>query len=104
MNKDIYEKVRKNPKFSELIKKRNKFAWKLSFSILVIYYSFILVIAFTPETLAIPLGEGVTTIGIPIGIFIILISFILTGIYTKKANTEFDKLTNDIKDDIRFDI
>ena len=103
MNKEIYERVRNNPKFQELIKKRSGFAWKLSIIILVVYYTFIMVIAFSPETFGQPIGEGVTTIGIPVGIAIILLCFLLTGIYTKRANDEFDKLTNDIKEDIRFD-
>lgn len=103
MNQKIYKKVRNNPKFTELVKKRSSFAWKLAFTILAIYYTFILVIAFIPQLLGKPIGDGVTTIGIPIGIFIILICFILTGVYTKRANSEFDKLTNEIKEDVRYD-
>ena len=103
MNKEIYERVRNNPKFKELVKKRSGFAWKLSIVILVVYYTFIMVIAFSPETFGQPIGEGVTTVGIPVGIAIILLCFLLTGIYTKRANDVFDKLTNDIKEDIRFD-
>ena len=103
MNQEIYEKVRNNPKYIELIKKRSSFAWKLSFLILSVYYTFIMIIAFSPETLGKTLGDGVTTIGIPIGLMIIILCFILTGIYTRRANNEFDKLTNDIKEDVRYD-
>ena len=66
------------------------------------YYSFILLIAFSPETLGQPIGDGVMTVGIPVGISIILLCIILTGIYVKRANSEFDKLIDDIKDDVRF--
>lgn len=103
MNQEIYKRVRNNPKFSELVKKRSGLAWKLSAIIFVAYYSFIMLIAFSPETLGQPIGDGVTTVGIPVGISIILLSIILTGIYIKRANNEFDKLIDDIKDDIRFD-
>ena len=103
MNQKIYEKVRNNPKYIELIKKRSGFAWKLSILILSVYYSFILTIAFIPEILGERVGNSVTTIGIPIGLSIIFLCFILTGIYTKRANSEFDKLTNEIKDDIRYE-
>ena len=102
MNKKIYEKVRNNPKYIELIKKRSSFAWRLSLLILSVYYTFIMVIAFSPETLGQTIGNSVTTIGIPIGLAIIFLCFILTGIYTRRANSEFDKLTNDIKEDIRY--
>ncbi len=52
---------------------------------LVVYYSFILVIAFSPATFAVKLGEGVTTVGIPVGLGVIIIAFVLTGIYTSKS-------------------
>lgn len=103
MNQKVYEQVRKNPKFKELVTKRSSFAWKLAFTIFAIYYSFILTIAFIPEVLGKPIGDGVTSIGIPIGVIIILICFALTGLYTKRANNEFDNLINEIKDDIRFE-
>jgi len=103
VNQEIYKRVRNNPKFSELVKKRSGLAWRLSAIIFVAYYSFIMLIAFSPETLGQPIGDGVTTVGIPVGISIILLSIILTGIYIKRANNEFDKLIDDIKDDIRFD-
>lgn len=90
-----------NPKFAELVQKRSSFAWKLAIAMLVVYYGFILVIAFSPATFATKIGSGVTTLGIPVGIGVILIAFVLTGIYTKRANGEFDDLTNQIKDDIR---
>ena len=100
--KEIYKRVREHKKFKELVKKRSGFAWKLSFLIFGLYYAFIMVIAFSPNILSKPISNGVTTIGIPIGLFIILLCFVLTGVYTKRANTEFDDLTNEIKEDMRF--
>jgi len=103
VNHEIYNKVRNNPKYVELVQKRSSFAWKLSFVILIVYYTFIMIIAFNPSLLGKTIGTGVTTIGIPIGLAIIFLCFLLTGIYTKRANKEFDKLTDEIKEDIRFD-
>jgi len=103
VNQEIYKRVRNNPKFSELVKKRSGLAWKLSAIIFVAYFSFIMLIAFSPDTLGQPIGDGVTTVGIPLGISIILLSIILTGIYIRRANSEFDKLIDDIRDDARFD-
>lgn len=101
MSQNVYDRVKMNPKFAELVQKRSSFAWKLAIAMLVVYYGFILVIAFSPATFATKIGSGVTTLGIPVGIGVILIAFVLTGIYTKRANGEFDDLTNQIKDDIR---
>ncbi len=99
MRQTIYDKVRANPKFTELVQKRSRFAWSLSIIMFVVYYTFILVIAFFPKIFAIPLGTGVTTLGIPVGIGIIIVAFVLTGIYTQRANGEFDALTHQIKEE-----
>lgn len=101
MTKEQVEQVKNNPKYQELVSKRSAFAWMLSIVMLVIYYAFIMLIAFKPELLGMKTGEGVMTIGIPIGIAIIVISFVLTGIYVRRANGEFDALSQQIKDELR---
>jgi len=103
VNQEIYKRVRSNPKFSKLVKKRSGLAWRLSAIIFIAYSSFIMLIAFSPETLGQPIGDGATTIGIPVGISIILLSIMLTGVYIKRANSEFDKLIDKIRDDVGFD-
>ena len=63
----------------------------LSAIVLVSYYSFMMVVAFAPGILGKPLGEGMTlSIGIPIGAAIIVISWLLTGVYSYFANGPFD--------------
>lgn len=95
------QKVKDSDTYKELVSKRSSFAWTLSIIMLVIYYAFIMIIAFSPETLGTPLGDGITTVGIPIGITIIIVAFALTGIYTKRANTEYDALIAKIKDQVK---
>lgn len=103
MDKNLIEKIKNNPSYQELVTKRSAFAWKMTIGMLVVYYAFILTIAFSPETLGISMG-GVTTIGIPVGIIIILFSFIMAGVYTARANGEFDNLTKKLKDDLKEDL
>ena len=100
MSPDVAEKIKQNPKFEKLVRKRRAFAWTLSVIMLVIYYTFILLIAFSPQSLGTPIGNNVMTLGIPVGVGIILIAFVLTGIYVHRANTEFDVLTNAIKKEL----
>jgi len=100
MTKEQIEQVKNNPKYQKLVKERSKFAWTLSIIMLVVYYAFILTIAFSPETLGTKIGSGVMTIGIPIGIAIIFISFILAGIYVRRANGEFDQLTKEVREEL----
>ena len=70
--------------------RRKHFAWALSAAMLVIYFGFILVIAFAPKVLGTPIGGGVMTVGIPVGLFVIGSAFVLTGIYVRRANSEFE--------------
>ena len=104
MTKELIDKIKSNPDYQELVTKRSGFAIKLSIAMLVVYFTFILTIAFNPSALGTPLSsDSVTTIGIPIGIAIIIFAFVLTGIYTKRANGEFDDLNNKIKQSIKED-
>ena len=93
---DKMSDVRREPLFQELVSKRTRFAWQLSAAMLVIYFGFIAIIAFAPQVLATPIGSGVTTVGIPVGLFVILSAFVLTGIYVHRANSEFDPITREM--------
>ena len=102
MNKELVDKIKANPDYQELVSKRSSFSIKLSIAMLVVYFTFILTIAFNPSALGTPMSaDSVTTIGIPIGIIVIIFAFILTGIYTKRANGEFDDLNNKIKEAVK---
>ncbi len=103
MNKQVIEKIKNNPSYQELVKRRSAYAWKMTIAMLVVYYAFILTIAFAPQVLGTSMG-GVMTIGIPIGIFIIFFSFIMAGLYTRRANTEFDDLSNKVKEELKEEI
>ena len=101
MYSEIYKKIDADPVFHKLVKRRRHFALKLSAVMLGLYFAFILTIAYAPELLGISLYKGSTmTIGIPIGVAIIIIAFILTGIYVRRANSEFDTILNKLKDDV----
>src|SRR5258706_11290673 len=93
---DAMARIRDNPKYQELKRKRNVYGWTLTIIMLAAYYGYILVIAFSKETLAAKLGSGVTTWGIPIGIGLIVFTIVLTGIYVRRANGEFDAISEEI--------
>ena len=101
MYSEIYKKIDADPVVHQLVKTRRTFALKLSAVMLGIYFSFILTIAYAPSVFGAVVFEGsVTTIGIPVGVAVILSAFVLTGIYVYKANREFDKILNKLKDDV----
>lgn len=102
MSNVLYERIEKSAKFKELVRKRQSFATLLSIVMLVLYVGFILLIAFAPAWLGTPLYAGTNvTRGIPIGVGLIVISFLLTGIYVWRANGEFDRLTRELLNEVK---
>jgi uncharacterized membrane protein (DUF485 family) len=102
MSADTIERIQQSPKFQALIHTKRNFSWTLSIIMLAIYCSFILVIGFKKEWFATPIGpDTVITWGIPIGVLVILSAFVLTGIYVHRANTEFDRLTQEVVKEAR---
>jgi len=100
MYSKIYQKIDADPLFHKLVKTRRRFALKLSAVMLGLYFAFILTLAYAPEIFAIALYEGSTmTVGIPVGVMIIIAAFVLTGIYVRRANSEFDTALNKLKED-----
>jgi len=93
---DVTARIRANPKYQELRRKRNGFGWALTLAMLVVYYGYIALIAFDKPFLSQPVGAGVTTLGVPIGMGVILFTIVITGLYVRRANNEFDALTRAI--------
>ena len=97
---DENDRIINNPKFQELVRERSSFAWTLSIIMLVIYYGFVLLVAFGKGFLATKIGGGVTSVGILIGLGVIISAFVLTGIYTQRANSRYDELTEKLRRDL----
>ena len=89
-----------NPRFQELVRERSSFAWTLSIVMLVIYYGFILLVAFGKGFLAIKIGGGVTSLGVVLAFLVILSAFVLTGVYTFRANSRYDDLAEQLRKDL----
>ena len=90
---DLIQRVISNPKYQELKAKRSSFGWTLTWAMMIVYYGFIGLIAFDKSFLAQKMGAGVMTIGVPIGFGVIVFTVIITAIYVKRANSEYDDLT-----------
>ncbi len=96
-----YERVLRNPSFQQLVRQRAGFAWTLSIIMLIIYFLFILLVAFAKPLLATKIGEGVTSLGILLGLGVIVSAFVLTGIYVQRANSRFDELTRNLTRELK---
>ena len=93
----IQAKIRSNPKFAEMVGKRTRFAVILSLVVLIPYYAFMYLVSMQPQLFAAKIGEGsVITIGWPLAAVIVVVGWLLTGVYVSRANGEFDRLNEEI--------
>jgi uncharacterized membrane protein (DUF485 family) len=97
MEMDLANRIANHPKYQELKAKRSSFGWTLTVLMMIVYYGFIALVAYNKELMATKIGSGVTTLGMPIGLFVIAFTIIITGIYVRRANSEYDDLTEEIK-------
>jgi uncharacterized membrane protein (DUF485 family) len=95
MDDAVVKRIENDPNYIKLVTERNSFAWMLSIIMLVIYYGFIALVAFAPTVIAVKLF-GSITVGLVLGLAIILAAIVLTGVYVLRANAEFDDLTKAI--------
>jgi uncharacterized membrane protein (DUF485 family) len=98
METPLAERIAADPNYQALKSRRSSFGWSLTIAMLVVYYGFILLIAFEKGLLAARIGDNVITWGIPIGFGVIVFTILITGIYVRRANGEFDELSEKIKE------
>jgi uncharacterized membrane protein (DUF485 family) len=85
MRDERLARIAEDPRYRELVRRRGRFA--------LAYFGFVLLIAFDKALLARPIGRGVTSLGIPLGLAVILLAVLLTGVYVGRANRDFDAVT-----------
>jgi uncharacterized membrane protein (DUF485 family) len=100
MSKLSASRILNNPEYRRLIRERDSLAFVLSACVLVLYFGFVLLVAFAPEFLTQPISSGsVIPVGMLFGVGVIVASIILTGIYVRQANAKFDPMIADIMQD-----
>jgi uncharacterized membrane protein (DUF485 family) len=93
MDQRSLSRIEADPNYVKLVNERKSFGWTLAIITLVMYYGYVAIVAFAPALIAVPLF-GSITVGIVLGVAIILASILLTGVYVIRANSEYDQLTN----------
>jgi uncharacterized membrane protein (DUF485 family) len=96
MSSEMYDRIRENPKFKELVSKRERLAWTLTGIVLLLFFGLFMTVAFNPTVLAIRLGESFVTTGLLFGLFQFILFWVLTAVYVKRANSDFDALTEQL--------
>lgn len=97
MSSVMYERMRVNPKFQKLVQTRGRFAWTLSAIVLILFYGFFMLVAFNPALLGQKIAEGsMWPIGYTIQLGLFVFFWLLTVVYVRKANGEFDDMTAEL--------
>ncbi len=89
------EAILRNPKFQEMVAKKRNLSWTLTAIMLFVYVGFMLLVGYNKEFLMTSFSGGVTTWGMPLGLSIIVLSFVLCGVYSYIANNKLDQLNED---------
>ena len=100
MEADLVHRIANHPSYRELKAKRTRLGWWLTLAMMVVYYGFILLVAFDKEFLSRRIGEGVMTVGIPIGFGVIVFTIAVTAYYVNRANREFDPLAEKVAEEV----
>ncbi len=93
------KEILESEKFKNLVKKRLTMSISLTALMLIVYFGFMLTVAFYKDFLSIKIGEHIT-LGLPIGIGIIVFAWLLTGVYTRWANQKYDKSVRELRNEI----
>ena len=97
MKDDVVERIQKNPKFLKMVSIRNNYSIIMSILMMIVYFGYILLIAFNKPFLATKVSAGsVISVGIPLGLGVLVFTIIITAIYVRRANTEFDAMKDEI--------
>ena len=96
MEANLALRIAAHPSYQALKARRTSFGWWLTAAMMVVYYGFIMLVAFNKPLLSTRLGEGVMTLGIPLGFGVIVFTVVITAIYVRRANSEFDRLTEEV--------
>lgn len=101
MASGVYEQIRMNSKYPLMVARRRRLAGTLASVVLGLFFAFILVVAFWPSMLARTVGDGVTTIAVPLGVVMIVVFWLLTGFYVLRAKRDFDQIKNEILREVK---
>lgn len=100
MSNPLYENIKRDPRYAELVRQRGRFATMLALLVIAVFFSFVLLVAFVPSAIAIRLSEGSNlTVGVVLGFFQFVFFCVLTWVYVRRANGEFDSLNEQIVQD-----
>ena len=98
MSNPLYENIKRDPRYAQLVRERARFATMLALLVIGVFFAFVLLVAFVPGVIAQRLSEGSNlTVGVALGFAQFVFFCALTWVYVRRANSQFDDLNEKIK-------
>ena len=102
MRDDLVARANASPAYQKLVKTRSSYGWFLTALMMIVYYGFILLVAYAKPFMGSRISpDSVITWAVPIGLFVLVFTIIITGIYVRRANTEFDDMTEKLRKEVQ---
>ncbi|KAF0184537.1 MAG: inner membrane protein YjcH [Nitrospirae bacterium] len=92
-------KMLEDPEFRKLTRQKNRVSLILTIVEMIVFFGFITLLAFYKPFLGTKIS-GAITVGIPIAVGAIILSWVLTGVYVFWANTKYDAMVRSVRDRI----
>jgi uncharacterized membrane protein (DUF485 family) len=83
-------RVAADPRYAALVRERARFSWTLTAITVVVYSSFISLIAFNKPLMARPVGAGTTSIAVVLGAAMLVGTVAICAVYVRRANGNYD--------------
>lgn len=85
-------RVAEDPRYHALVRARTRLSWTLTAAVVTIFFGYMLLVAFQGPLLGRPIAGLHMTIGIPVGLGVILSGILFTALYVRIANRRFDAM------------
>jgi uncharacterized membrane protein (DUF485 family) len=102
MTSELNQRIYNHPRYQELVRGRSRLAWTLSAITLGSFFALILVGVVRPDLLAVSVSDsGVVTIAVLVGVIMLALFWLLTGVYLQRTTRVYDKINEQILRDVQ---
>jgi len=86
----LLARIAADPRYVALVRERQRFCWLLTAITVIVYSSFISLIAFDKPLMARPIGGGTTSIAVVAGVAMLVGTVAICAVYVRRANGSYD--------------
>jgi uncharacterized membrane protein (DUF485 family) len=83
-------RIAADPRYIALVRDRQRFSWMLTAITVIVYSSFISLIAFDKPLMARPITGGTTSIAVVAGVAMLIGTVAICAVYVRRANGSYD--------------